>query len=401
MDSTPQAGSRLSSRLLSIDALRGAVMIVMALDHVRDFFHIGAMSFSPTDLSRTTPVLFFTRWITHFCLPVFMFTAGMGTFLLGQRIPSRGQLSRFLWTRGLWFIGLELTVMQFAYNFSFSPGFEIFLLILWIFGICMIAMAMLIHLPFRWLAALSVAIIAFHDCLDGIKASQFGAAARVWNLLHQPGVISVSGNQVLVPYTLLPWIAVMAAGFCVGRVFVLEPATRQRIILRTGLALTIAFVVTRAINIYGDPMPWVSQQSGVFTVLSFLNCSKHPGSLDYLLMTLGPSLLLLGYFDRRTFKAANPLIVFGRAPLFYFILHFYLIHALAVVAAGLRYGTASAKFVFSPVPSMGGRLFPPDFGYRLWVVYVVWILTVALLYPLCRWFAKVKATRSHWWLSYL
>lgn len=397
MDSSPKAKPRLTC----IDALRGAVMMVMALDHVRDFFHIGAMSFSPTDLSRTTPVLFFTRWVTHFCLPVFMFTAGMGIFLLGQRLPTQWQLSRFLWTRGLWFILLELTVMQLAYNFSFSPHYMIFLLILWIFGICMLAMAMLIHVPFRWLAALSVAIIALHNWLDGIQAAQFGAAAPLWNLLHQPGVISVFGKQVLVPYTFLPWIAVMAAGFCFGRVFVLEPAARQRIMLRVGLALTIAFVLTRTINIYGDPVPWVRQQSTLFTFLSFLNCTKNPASLDFLLMTLGPSLLLLRYFDRRTFTAANPLLVFGRAPLFYFVLHFYLIHTLAVFAAGLRYGAASAKFIFSPLPSMAGRLFPADFGYPLWVVYAVWILTVALLYPLCRWFVRVKAARNYWWLRYV
>jgi uncharacterized membrane protein len=204
-----------------------------------------------------------------------------------------------------------------------------------------------------------------------------------------------------VPYTILPWTAVMAAGFCFARVFLLEPKARQRVIVRIGLALTIGFVVTRAINIYGDPVSWVRQQSTVFTFLSFLNCTKNPASLDYLLMTLGPSLLLLGYFDRRTFTVANPLIVFGRVPLFYFVLHFYLIHALAVTAAGLRYGAASAKFIFSPLPSMAGRLFPADFGYSLWVVYAVWILTVALLYPFCRWFASVKAARSYWWLSYL
>lgn len=396
-----ESSTKAEPRLSSIDALRGVVMIIMALDHVRDFFHIGAMSFSPTDLSRTTPILFFTRWVTHFCMPVFMFTAGIGMFLLGQRISTLRKLSRYLWTRGLWFILLELTVMQLAYNFTFSPRFMILLLILWIFGICMIAMAMLIHLPFRWLAALSIAVIAFHNCLDGIKPSQFGAAARVWNLVHQPGVISVLGKQVLVPYTFLPWIAVMAAGFCFGRVFLLGPAERQRITLRIGLALTIGFLVIRTLNVYGDPVPWARQQSTVFTALAFLNCTKNPASLDYLLMTLGPALLFLAYLDRRTFTAAHPVIVFGRVPLFYFVLHFYLIHALAVIAALLRYGAASAKFIFGPLPSMAGRSFPPDFGYPLWVVYAVWILTVALLYPLCRWFARVKAARRYWWLSYL
>ena len=390
------------SRLSSIDALRGAVMIIMCLDHVRDFFHVGAMSFSPTDLSQTTPVLFFTRWITHFCLPVFMFAAGMGVFLYG-RSHAPAQLSRFLWTRGLWFIVLELTVMQLAYNFNFSWRFLILLLILWIFGICMLAMAALVYLPVRLLVVLSVAVILLHNCLDGIRAAQFGSGAWAWNLLHQPGVISVAGKLVLVTYTFVPWIAVMAAGHCFGQVFQLEHAVRRRIMLRLGLALIVAFIALRVLNHYGDPAPWAHQKSAVFTVLSFLNCTKYPGSLDFILMTLGPALLLLAFFDQRTFKPANPLVVFGRVPMFYFILHFYLIHILAVLAAWLRYGNAAFTFILNPLPSMGGptRLFPADFGYSLWVVYGVWLLTVVLLYPVCRWFANVKATRRHWWLSYL
>jgi uncharacterized membrane protein len=398
MDSHTKPGSRLSS----IDALRGAVMIVMALDHVRDFFHLGAMSFSPTDLTQTWPVLFLTRWITHFCLPIFVFTAGMGAFFFGQH-RTKSQLSRFLWTRGLWFIVLELTVMQLAYKFTFPFRYLILLLILWIFGICMIVMAGLIHLPIRWLTALSAVIIVFHNCLDGVDAAHFGSVAWAWNLLHQPGVIPVAGKQVLVPYTLLPWIGVMAAGFCFGQVLLLEPAKRRRIMLSAGVALTIAFVVIRAVNLYGDPARWEHQKSAVFTVLSFLNCTKYPGSLDFLLMTLGPALLVLAYLDQRRWKPDNPLIVFGRVPMFYFVLHFYLIHALAVLAAWLRYGKPATAFMFNPLPSMGGpeQLFPATFGYGLWVVYGVWLLTVVILYPLCRWFAKVKATRRDWWLSYL
>jgi uncharacterized membrane protein len=399
---TPSDSASPGARLLSVDALRGLVMAIMALDHVRDVFHADAMLFSPTDLSRTTPILFFTRWITHYCLPVFMFAAGMGVYLYG-RSRTKGQLSRFLWTRGLWFIVLELTVMQLAYNFNFSLRYLILLLILWIFGICMLAMAALVYVPMRWLAALSVAVIVLHNCLDGITATKLGSAAWAWNLLHQPGVITVAGKPVLVPYTFLPWIGVMAAGFCFGRVFQLELEVRRRIMLRLGLALTTAFIVLRALNHYGDPVPWTHQRSALFTVLSFLNCTKYPGSLDFLPMTLGPALLMLAWFDRRTFKPANPLVIFGRAPMFYFILHFYLIHALAVLGAWLRYGSSAAGFIFNPLPSMGGPrpLFPPDFGYSLWVVYAVWLLTVVLLYPICQWFAKVKSTRHDWWLSYL
>jgi uncharacterized membrane protein len=402
MAASSEKSAAPATRLMSIDALRGLVMIIMALDHVRDFFHADAMLFSPTDLSRTTPILFFTRWITHYCLPVFMFAAGMGVYLYG-RSRTKGQLSRFLWTRGLWFIALELTVMRLAYNFNFSLRFLILLLILWIFGICMLTMAALVYLPMRWLAALSVAVIVLHNCLDGIRAQQFGSAAWAWNLLHQPGVIPVAGKLALVTYTFLPWIGVMAAGFCFGRVFQQEPESRRRIMVRLGTAMTLAFIALRAVNHYGDPTPWTHQKSALFTVLSFLNCTKYPGSLDFLLMTLGPALLVLAWFDRLAFKPANPLVVFGRVPMFYFILHFYLIHALAVLAAWLRYGNSAAKFVFNPLPSMGGprELFPTDFGYSLWTAYGVWLLVVLLLYPVCRWFANVKSRRSDWWLSYL
>jgi uncharacterized membrane protein len=387
-----------------MDALRGAVMILMALDHVRDFFHQGAMSFSPTDLARTTPILFLTRWVTHFCLPIFMFAAGSGSYLWQrQRNHTQRELSRFLWTRGLWFVVLELTVMQLAYNFNVSPRYLILLLILWIFGICMILMAALIHLPAPWLLGASVAAIALHNCLDGIGAARFGYAGWLWNMIHQPGVVRLAGRPVLVSYTLLPWLAVMAAGFCFGPVLLWQPAARQRFMRRMGFAMVIAFLVLRIANLYGDPARWSVQKSVVFTGLSLLNCTKYPASLDFLLMTLGPALLALAYLDRYPPRARNPLVVFGRVPLFYFVLHFYLIHFLAALLAWLRYGQAAFSFLFNPLPSMGGpqQLFPPNFGYHLWTVYILWIAVVVLLYPLCRWFAKVKSTHRNWWLSYL
>lgn len=403
MDISPKSASPLpASRVPRIDALRGLVMIIMAIDHTRDFFHFSAMHFDPTDLTKTTPILFFTRWITHYCLPMFMFSAGMGAFLFGQR-HTKSELSRFLLTRGLWFVVVELAVMQFSYNFTFSSQLTIFLLVLYIFGICFIVMAALVYLPVRWLAVLSVAVILFHNLLDGINAVRFGSYAWVWNILHQPGIFTVAGHTVLTIYPLLPWVAVIGAGYCFAQIFLLDQTVRRRIMLRTGLALTVAFVVIRAINRYGDPAPWSHQKSAIFTLLSFLNCTKYPASLDFLLMTLGPAILVLAYFDKLKFKETNPVMVFGRVPMFYFVLHFYLIHALAVLAAFLRYGGSAATFIFNPPPSFGGpaNLFPPDFGYRLWIVYAVWILVLALLYPLCRWFAKVKATRRDWWLSYL
>jgi uncharacterized membrane protein len=391
------------SRLQSIDALRGAVMILMALDHIRDFIHHDAMSFSPTDLTHTYPVLFFTRWITHFCAPVFIFTAGLGAFLWLQRNRTKTQLSRFLFTRGLWLILLELTVMRLAYNFNLSSRFPVLLIILWVLGGCMVVLSALIHIPIRLLAILSIATIVLHNCLDGIYASHFGAYAPLWNILHQVGAFPLHGIIVVVGYPLIPWIAVMSLGFCFGRIFLLEPARRQKILLYTGVATTLAFIVLRAINLYGDPAPWSSPKTPLFTLLSFLNCTKYPPSLLFLLMTLGPALVVLAYLDRRRFKSNNPLIVFGRVPLFYFIAHFYLAHAITAVLALLRYGSRAYPILFNPIPSMGGpgNLFPPDFGYPLWAVYVVWIVVVASLYPLCRRYARLKSESSAWWLSYL
>ncbi|MES1262213.1 MAG: heparan-alpha-glucosaminide N-acetyltransferase domain-containing protein [Acidobacteriota bacterium] len=391
-------------RLQSIDAWRGLIMIVMALDHVRDFFHSGAFLFPPDDLTRTTPLLFFTRWITHFCAPGFMFTAGLGAFLWrSRRHRTRGDLSRYLLTRGLWLLLLEVTVMRFALNFNFSAGYPVLLIILWALGGSMVALSALLWLPARILAFLSVAVIALHNSLDGLSAARFGPAAPLWNILHQRGAFPLGGAVVVVGYPLLPWIATMAAGYCFGKVFLLDHERRQKILRRTGLACIVAFLVLRTANVYGDPVPWSVQRSGIFTLLSFLNCAKYPPSLDFLLMTLGPSFWLVAWFDRIRFSDSNPVMVFGRVPLFFFLAHFYAIHALAVVMAVLRYGTAAFGFLWKPLPSMGSpaKLFPADFGYPLGVAYAVWILLVAALYPLCRWFGKIKARRRDWWLSYL
>ncbi len=359
-------------------------MAIMALDHVRDMIHADAMLFSPTDLTRTTTLLFFTRWITHFCAPVFSFTAGMGAHFLWRR---GGRVSRFLWTRGLWLILLEVTVMRVAYNFSLSMKYPLFLLVLWVLGACMIVLAALVHLPPRVLAVISVATILLHNCLDGIPLPG----------LHQPGAFPIGGFVVLVGYPLIPWFAVMSAGFCAGELMTLDAGRRQRLLLSLGAAMTVAFVAIRAANRYGDPVPSVGG------LLSFLNTTKYPPSLDFLLMTLGPGLVLLALFDRWQLRAENPLAVLGRVPLFYFVTHFLAAHALIVVLSFLQYGTAARHFIFNPVPSMGAPqgLFPAGFGYPLWAAYVAWITIVAAIYPLCRWFDGVKQRRRDWWLSYL
>jgi uncharacterized membrane protein len=379
--------------------LRGFVMIVMALDHVRDFFHSGAMSFQPDDLSRTTVALFFTRWITHICAPVFMFTAGLSAFFWLRRGRTKSELSRFLWTRGLWLVLLDLVVVRFAMNFSLLTG-PVILNVLWALGWSMVILSFLVHLPMRVLAVLSIAVIVLHNLADSIPASQFGALAWIWNVLHQSGMFPVDGAIVVAGYPLVPWFAVMAAGFCFGRIFTLDPSVRRRWMIRIGLGLTAAFFVIRGINVYGDPQPWSRQVPGM-TVLSFLRCTKYPPSLDFLLMTLGPALLLLAGLERVKLAIANPLIVFGRVPLFYFIVHLYLIHLLAIPLALFRYGQAA--FLFTPAPSMGGaaNVYPADYGYGLGVVYILWIAVVVLLYALCLWFSRLKERRRDWWLSYL
>jgi uncharacterized membrane protein len=389
-------------RLASVDALRGLIMIVMALDHVRDFIHRGAMSQSPTDLATTTPILFMTRWVTHICAPVFMFTAGIGAYFYWKNGRTRGQVSRFLVTRGLWLMLLELTVMRLAYNFDLAQGYPVLLLVLWGLGLAMIALAMLVWLPIPVLSALSVATIVLHHLADGIDARRLGWAGPLWYLVHQVGGFPFAGHVFITPYPLVPWVAVMALGFCFGRVLELPADRRQRVMLRLGIVIAIAFLLVRAFNRYGDGEPWSWGSSAVYTVLWFLNTTKYPPSLQFLLMTLGPALILLAYFDRRSFSRTNPLIVFGRVPLFYFVLHFLAAHIAAFVLAVLTYGSPAFTFMWQPVPSMGGNAnsFPPSFGWDLWVAYAVWITIVVVLYPLCRWFASVKERRRDWWLSY-
>ncbi len=392
-----------SRRIQSVDALRGAIMMLMAIDHIRDYVARSAMQFSPTDLSRTTAAIFFTRWITHFCAPVFFLTAGLGAFLWMQRGKhSKPELSRFLIIRGLWLILLEITVMRVIMFSQIEYSESIVLLfILWAIGASMIALAGLIYLPTPVLAVVSAAIIGLHNLLDGVSSNQFGRAAWLWTILHQPGFIRIAGINFRTAYVVGPWIGVITVGYCLGTVFTWEAARRQRLLIRLGAALTIAFIVVRAINVYGDLFPWKPQPTHLFTLLSFLDTTKYPPSLDFLLMTLGPALIALALLERRRYSPDNPLIVFGRVPFFYYVLHLALAHLIMIGMNFARYGRV--PFLFMAPPSMGGdtKLFPPNFGYPLWAVYVVWIVVLLLLYPVCRWFARLKQRRHAWWLSYL
>ena len=390
-------------RIQSVDALRGLIMIIMALDHVRDFISAAAMTFEPNDLSRTTAALFFTRWITHFCAPVFAFTAGIGAFFYEQNGRTKSQLSRFLLTRGLWLVFLEFTVVRFLWMFQIRPqGSLVLLLVFWMLGLCMIFLAALARLPVRILAPLSLIVIAAHNLFDGIDPARFGRMAFLWDVFHQVAGFPFYGGFLVITYPLIPWIFVMAAGYCFGNVLRWEPERRREFLISVGTACAIGFILLRAVNRYGDASHWSHQKSALFTFLSFLNTTKYPPSLLFLLMTLGPALLALAYFQKFDFSSANPLIVFGRVPFFFFLLHIGLAHILYVAINAIHYGWH--PFLLIAPPTLGGpsELFPPGFGYNLPVVYLVWLTVILVSYPLCRWYANLKQRRRDlWWLSYL
>ena len=387
-------------RVPSVDLLRGLVMVLMAIDHTRDYVHTAAMAFQPEDLRQTTTAIFLTRWITHICAPTFMFAAGLGAWFWLERQGSKAGLSRFLVTRGLWLIFLEFTLVRFAFFFQLNPSL-LLLLVFWALGLSMIALALLAHLPYRALVVVSIAMIALHNLTDRVQPADFGAVSWLWQVLHQPGLLMPGPPAVIVAYPLIPWIGVMAAGFCFGRVYRLPSERRRPLLIWSGVALTALFIVLRAINVYGDPRWWSPQADPVFTVLSFLNTTKYPPSLLFLLMTLGPAIAILGFTDRARPSNANPLLVFGRVPLFYFVLHIVAIHLAAIALTWMRYG--NAPFLWLPPPTLGSprNAFPPDFGWDLWVVYVLTALVVAALYPICLWFSRLKARRRSWWFIYL
>jgi uncharacterized membrane protein len=380
------------SRIESVDVVRGLVMILMALDHTRDYFGVGA---NPTDLSTTTVGLFLTRWITHFCAPTFFLLTGVGA-ALALRTKTRTELARFLFTRGLWLIFLEAVVIRsLAYQFNFD--FRVTLLIvIWALGWSMIALSALLFLPTLAIATFGAVLVAGHNLLDGVRS-----ANPLWAILHGPGfVLNTPDHVVFATYPLIPWIGVTALGFVLGGIYSWDAERRRAFLLRLGLALPIAFVVLRAINVYGDPSPWSTQPTAVMTVLSFINTTKYSPSLLFLLMTLGVTLLALRAFDGGVPRLFKPALTIGKVPLFYFVLHFSLIHLLAVIVTQVRYGTAHWMFE-SPTLDRYPFTPPPGWGYSLAVVYGVWVLVVLLMYPACAWYAGVKSRSRSKWLSYL
>ena len=427
------------TRLDSVDLLRGIVMVIMAIDHTRDFVHGPALRYDPTDLATTSAAIFMTRWITHFCAPVFVFLAGVSVYLQKMRGKTPAALSWFLMTRGLWLIAVEVVVLHVLIWFSVDYRFLGLMQVIWAIGWSMIALAALVHLPLRAVAAFGIGMIAFHNLLDGVRVAPWnfsgpppGAAAKLWMVLHQPGFTPLLGEGsplIWFQYPLIPWIGVMAAGYAFGAVYALEADRRVRIIRRLGLFLIAAFVVIRATNVYGDPSPWSVQPTALFTLLSFINTTKYPPSLLYLLMTLGPALVALAWFESRghqvnsqpptsnsqgpvsprqraawelevgswKFSARSALVMFGRVPFFFYLWQWVLAHTAAITAHAVA--GKSFAHLFQTPPGIFGT--PWGSGFPLWVVYLCWACVIAIEYPLCRWFAGVKQRRRDWWLSYL
>ncbi len=395
------AAPRAPARLQSIDMLRGLVMVIMALDHTRDF--LSNAPFDPTDLAHTSPALFLTRWITHFCAPVFVLLAGTGAYLSTASGRSAGQLAGFLASRGVWLVFLEVFVITpLGWSFNWNFGF-VRMQVFWAIGASMVVLAGLVPvLPRRVIGGLGLLIVLGHNLLDGPQAALLGPLAPTWQFLHTITALPVAPHRMLIfLYPLAPWFGVMALGYGFGDLVRLEAARRRTVLLLLGAAMIALFLALRIPNLYGDPRPWVAQPTLAMTALSWINGTKYPPSLLYLLMTLGPALMVLAVIDRAPAAITGPLATLGRVPLIYYLLHLPLIHGIAVCLSQLRYGQ-SGWLMHDMMAQKGAALpLPHGYGYDLWVVYAVWIAVVVALYPACRWFAGVKQANRHPLLSYL
>ncbi len=387
-----EAVSTSPPRLESIDFLRGLVMVIMALDHTRAFF--SNAQFDPTDLTQTNSLLFITRWITHFCAPSFVFLAGTAAYLYGSKGKTKVELSRFLVTRGLWLIFLELTFIRcfgwfMNFNYHDTNGG-----VIWAIGWSMIVLAVLIYFP-HWVVGLfGFAMICTHNLLDDISADQFVGLRGLWAVLHDPTNLEVlPGKFFFTQYPLIPWIGVMACGYAFGAIYRSESGARKAVLIRLGIFITLLFFLLRLVNLYGDAQTWTIQKNFLFTMFSFVNATKYPPSLIFLLMTLGPMILVLGFLERPFGKFGQAIINFGRVPLFYYLLHLPLLRIIVIIVAISKYG--------SKIFTMKTDEPPPEWGFNLVIVYVIWIGVILLLYPVCRWFAAYKKQNKAAWLGYL
>ncbi len=382
----------VKTRLNSIDFLRGLVMVIMAIDHLRDYFT--NVPFDPLDLEQGDGALFLTRWITHFCAPIFVLLAGTSAGIMAAT-RSTAALSRFLFTRGLWLIFIELTIVTYGWTFQ-SPSSLLILQVIWAIGISMIVLAALIWLPKWAIAAFALMIIFGHNILDyGLfPEPSRGTSVPFWHFLHNRGFTLELGIPAANNYPLLPWIGVMPLGYLLADLYRKPAEERQKLLLRVGLASVVAFIVARLVGVYGEPNAFEVKESPLHTVLSFINTSKYPPSLLFLMMTLGPGLIVLSFAEHWRGRFVNWMVIFGRVPFFFYILHIYVIHLLAMVAAELQgSGWRSAAQPFWQ--------YPAEYGFPLWAIWLFWAGLIVLLYPACKWFAGVKARRKDWWLSYL
>lgn len=388
-----------SKRIDSIDLLRGLVMIIMALDHTRDFFHVAAWTDDPLNLSTTTPALYFTRWVTHLCAPTFVFLAGTSAWFQSQR-KTKKELSIFLIKRGLWLILMEITIVNFS--FGFDPAFHLVALqVIWAIGISMFFLGLLIWLPFPVLLIAGLAIVAGHNILDGYEAKMTSPPDWWYQLLHQPGGVPLSKSYLLlVLYPFLAWTGLMILGYCFGKQFLqFEGSARRKMLVWLGVGLLLLFAILRYTNKYGNPFPWSEQKNGLYTFFSFMNVQKYPPSLLYICATIGISMLLLALLSNFRNRLTDFITVYGRVPFFYYILHFYLIHIVSTIFYFAR-GHSFAEGT-KPGPGFLPFFIAPGEGVRLPWVYLIWILIVISLYPLCRWYSRYKKTHDHWWLSYI
>jgi uncharacterized membrane protein len=390
-----------SSRIESIDFLRGLVMILMALDHVRMYFAVGTWYSEPTNLATTTPLLFFTRWITHFCAPAFVFLAGTSAFLYGTRRASLRAVALFLLTRGLWLILAELVIVNFAWTFDITYSFRI-LQVIWAIGISMVVLSTLVFLPNWSILAMGTLLVFGHNLLDTINLEGASAQDIIWYALHQPKSVFIDSTHLInFVYPVLPWMGLMALGYVFGAFYQkgFPSVQRTRWLLRIGMGATLLFIILRGFNLYGEPHHWQTQDSFMFSLMSFLNTTKYPPSLHFLLMTIGPALIFLAVIEPFGNRLPKPVIIFGRVPFFFYVVHLFVIHALAMLLL-IYEGRDWHQYILSAREIMSGAL--RNFGLSLGAMYVVWIMVVGLLYPLCQWYQTYREKHpAKWWLSYL
>lgn len=391
--------STKSKRIESIDLLRGIIMVIMALDHTRDYFHIKAFEGDPLDLATTTPVLYATRWVTHFCAPVFVFLSGLSAWLQSGR-KSKKELSGFLISRGIWLVMVDLFVITLLT--SSNIYYEIFILqTLWAIGISMAILGVLIWLPFPVILGIGLVIVLGHNLIDFAEAGRTSYPVW-WNLIHKQGGVPLwDGHFLFIFYPFLPWTGLMIMGYCLGAIFTSKTEKeRSRILMAMGIGLLVLFAVLRIPNLYGNPSPWVSQKTGLYNFLAVMDVQKYPPSLLYMCATIGPALIFLALVKKVRGKLAGVFTIFGRVPMFYYVLHFFILSVLNLVLFFMRGNTFEQGM--KGVKGMPWKFVVPGQGYSLFTVYLIWIGLIIFLYPFCRAYNKYKTAHPEKaWLSYL